>query len=93
MRQWCANTISPAGQSEVLTIFHCDEIAYVRHLTALSPRYSGKSTKGELFDWMSLCFFEPPSEKFVLVRDAVDGWRKPDSERRQSMNVNKRIFF
>lgn len=82
-----AGTNNPARLFDIPFIRHGDEIVYVRRLYALIRKYRERSTEEDEFDWMSLCCFEQPIDKFYLVHEAVDWWWELDFERRQRMNV------
>lgn len=67
-----------------------DEISYLRLLYAFFRRCRKGATKEEGLDWLSLCNFELPYNKFYLVREAADWCHELDFERCQRMNVKGR---
>lgn len=87
MRQWYAGTFFLFGPSDMPFFRHGNEVANVRRLDALFWRYREKSAEVERFNWLSLCCFETPYDKFHLVRDSVERWCEHDFERCQRINV------
>lgn len=71
-------------------IFHGGEVSYVRRLYAFFRKYREMSTEEGGLDWMPLYCFEPPYDKFYLVRDAFYWCCEIKFERRQCMKVRGR---
>lgn len=79
MRRRCLGTLKDVFWFDVSTVPHEEEVSHLHHFR----RFTRNNDVTSAYPGLDLCYFEDPIDRFYLVKDADDLWRKLELDGRQ----------